>query len=256
MGKYEKKKTKKNRKFLGIICLLVLLVLLVFTVMPQVLYRMSDDFEQQENSQDHSDGSLLPGEDGYVPDSGVAFPVILLEGDIEIESLFQFSGINPDAQKQEVTDVASIVLKNTSGRYLDEATVTATLASGRELTFVLRDLPDGTAAMAFSAENHSLLETDVCTDLTAEATFGEAPGNNGAEITVEGMTVTVTNTSSEDMNQIDVYYRDVFDEQYFGGVTYIYTIDNLAAGETMTFSAEESLLGVIEVVRVAVNDKN
>lgn len=261
MGKYEKKQKRKTRKYLKAICLSILLGLLVLWIVPQVLYKINekptpDDIVHSDALQEWGEETLLPGEAVEVPDNGVVFPAALVEGNIEVESLFQFSGVNPDAQKQEATDVAAIVLKNASGKYLDEATVTATLDSGRELTFVLRDLPDGAAAMTFSVENHSLLETDVCAELTAEAAFREMPGNDGAEITVEGMTVTVTNTSFEDMNQIDVFYRDVFGEEYFGGVAYIHTIDYLAAGETITFSAEESLLGVIEVVRVAVNDKN
>lgn len=267
MGKYEAKKTKKRKRrrarksgvktLVLILAILLLTAALVLFVVPQVLYRLSGDAQIQTTEQTELTGAPveeIPAETTEAPVLEMAFPVMLENGNIEVESLFSFSGVNPDAGNQEATDVASIVLKNTSGKYLAEATVTAILADGSERRFALENIPAGASAMAFSVENDKLLATDLCVDMSAEAVFEEAPGNAGAEIIVEGMTVTVTNTSAAELNGIDVYYRDVFDGKYFGGTTYCCNIEKLSVGESMTFTAEESLLGVIEVVRVAVND--
>lgn len=264
MGKCVRKKTKKYPKWIFVVLgLLILAAFLVLFVMPRVLYERSaesetDDFMQTTASQNQSlEAQVSVEENGAGQEQGnaVEFPVSLVEGNIEIESLFQFSGVNPDAEKQKSTDVASIVLRNVSDKYLSEATVTATLGNGSDLTFVVNHIPAGAAVMAFSIENESLLSSDVCVDITAEAVFEDVPNNNSLEISVEGLTVTLNNTSSDDLNEINVYYRDVFNDKYFGGMTYIYTIEHLPAGESTTITAEESLLGVIEVVRVAVNDK-
>ena len=110
--------------------------------------------------------------------------------------------------------------------------------------------------MAFSVENADLLATDLCVDLMAETSFEEVQSVEALEAFADGMTITLQNTSAEDLEQIAVYYRDVFDDKYFGGMAYTCAIEKLAAGETVTVQAGESLLGVIEVVRVAVNHKN
>lgn len=264
MGKYERNKKRKSWKWVWAICLLILVSFLVLFVMPQVLYMMNEGSTKDDNakstvSQDQNKETLTVvenGSTGHEPEKIVEFPIVLDEGTIEIESLFPFSGVNPDADNQDSTDVASIVLRNTSDQYLSEAIVHITLDSGATLTFIVTELPAGTSAMAFSVDNDGLLSTDICTDIAVEAAFGEIPNNDCFELSVAGMTVTITNTSSEDLNEIDVYYRDVFNEKYFGGMTYSYKIENLPAGESTSFTAEESLLGVIEVVRIAVNDKN
>lgn len=263
MGKYERKKKKRSCKWVWVLCLLILVSLLAVFVMPQVLYQLNgdaarDDIAEGADSRDQSEETAVTenGNTGYDPEKIVKFPALLDEGNIEIESLFPFSGVNPDAENQDATDVASIVLRNTSGQYLSEATVHAALDSGATLTFTVTELPAGTSAMAFSVDNDGLLSADICTDIAVEAVFGENPDDDYFDISVVGMTVTVTNTSPEDLNEIDVYYRDVFHDKYFGGMTYRYKIENLPAGESTAFTAEESLLGVIDVVRIAVNDKN
>ena len=69
----------------------------------------------------------------------------------------------------------------------------------------------------------------------------------------EGTIITVENIAEEDLSGIDVYYRDVYDDKYFGGKTHKYTIETLPKGESATITVEESIWGVIGVVRVEVN---
>lgn len=190
------------------------------------------------------------------PENVVAFPVVLDGGKIEIESLFQFSGINPDSENQEAKDVASISLANVSSDFLIEATVNVTFADGQSVSFVVSNLPSGASAMAFSLENATLLSSDSCVDIEVASTYTDDNCPDGVEISVEGMEITLSNSSSEDINKLSVYYRDVYDDKYFGGITYSYSIEHLSAGESTTFFAEKSLLGMVEVVRVAVNDEN
>lgn len=260
MGTYERKRVKKYHKWIWIICMLLLIGFLALFIMPQVLYRSNvaqgtDDIAQSVATQGLAEESQLPGNED-VPVDEIVFPVSLDAGNIEIESLFQFSGVNPDAGSRKATDVASIVLRNTSSKYLSEATVNAMLGNGIELTFVVSEIPAGAAVMAFSVDNDSLLETDICTSITVNAVFADTSGMDGVEISVEGTTVTITNVSPEDLNEIDVYYRDVLSDKYFGGLAYSIDINHLSAGESTTFTAERSLLGVIDVVRVATNKKN
>lgn len=256
MGKYENTRKRKPRKWIGVICLLILVGIAVFFIMPQVLYRMHAEPESAEVEQiQNGETGESNGMEYELPDA-VAFPVKLADGKVEIESLFSFNGINPDSNKQEAVDTAAILLRNTADTHLRDAKVTATLADGRKLVFQATDIPAGKAAMAFSVDNEKLLSTDACVDIVAEASCEAVTGADSVEVFADGMTITLKNTSAEDLEQITVSYRDVFDDKYFGGMVYTHTIEKLAAGETVTITAEESLLGVIEVVRVAGNDKN
>ena len=280
MGKYERKReNKKERRFLKwilVFCLMAVVVFLILFVMPIMLYHLNpesdlDDIAPGTTVQNQETETRIPVEtqmptEIQMPENDesvthpaatqVEFPVKLDQGNVEIESLFQFSGVNPDAGNQDAEDVASIALKNTSNQYLKEATVKVTLATGSELTFIVQDLPSGASVMAFSTDNITLSETDTCTAITVNTIFEDDSDPDGLEVSVEGMTITVKNTSSKKLGDIAVYYRDIFNERYFGGKAYIYNIENLSAGKSTTFTAEESLLGVIEVVRATVNDKN
>lgn len=269
MGKYERKKKKKFPKFFLFICLLFLLAYLVIFVMPRVLYTMNGDLDSESNPENTApqvqETGTPPAEEDMNPtsesqstmqetQSKVEFPCDLDAGKIQIDSLFQFSGVNPDAQNQNATDVSAIVISNASGQYLREATIIATLATGRELCFKVTDLPAGSNAMIFSVDNTPLLETDVCTAITIETFFEEMPVFNNIEVSVDGMMVTIANTSSVNAEGIAIYYHDVFGDKYFGGKTYIHNIEHLSAGESITIAAEETLLGMIEVVYVAVHN--
>lgn len=277
VGKYERKREKRSRKWIWILCLLLLAAVLVLFALPRLRNGQNEDpelngFTQNTTTENRTeDTTAQPQESTAVqepeettaeapavqePEETVVFPAVLEEGQITIESLFPFSGVNPDADNQDATDVASIVLINTSGRYLREATVNVTLADGRVLTFALQDIPAGASVMAFSVTNDVLRETDVCAAITVKTVFEDISKPEGLEISVDGMMITVKNTSSKKLNNLDVYYRDVFGERYFGGKAYIHSIENLSAGETVTFTAENSLLGVVDVVCAAVNDKN
>lgn len=265
MGKYERKRTRGFPKWIFVVLGLLLLgAFVVLFVMPRMLYERSmeqgaDEFTQNTVSETQaSETQVLAGENiaDQEQNDMVEFPVILDGGNIEIESLFQFSGVNPDAGNQKATDVASIVLRNVSEKYISAATVTAALGDGSVLSFVVNDIPAGASVMAFSISNESLLPSDVCVDISVDAVFDDTSKINSLEISVDGMNVTLKNTSSEDLNEINVYYHDVFHDKYFGGISYIYTIEHLSAGESTTIIAEESILGAIDVVGIAVKGRN
>lgn len=251
MNKNNKKKKMQSGKGLGAVCLLLVAAVMVFFVMPPVLYKMNSSPQSSPSQDAEKQGQTAQGSTAAEEkQAAVTFPLTVGNGAVEIESLFPFSGINPDAGNCRAEDVAALVVKNISDRYLSEATVNAVLDGAATLSFTVTELPPQASAIVFCTDNTSLLPTNVCTAVTAQVSLTDvsAPCVN---VSVEGTAVTVTNTSSEEVNEIDVYYRDVFDGRYFGGLTYNYKIENLSAGAGKTFTAHNSLLGAIEVVRVA-----
>ena len=268
MGKYAsetpaKKKPKVRKPQKGIVLVVVLSVflaaLLMMFVVPQVLYRIghsendpvSDTFEEAEEAKETEE--TVP-QVTYSAEDALVFPFVLENGKLEIESLFSFSGVNPDGGNQESDDLAAITLKNTSEVYLEQATIYATLQDGTECTFAVTDLPAGKSTMAFATGNESLVQDNSCVALSCEASFTELEPWDQLSVSMVGTTVTLQNNSDKDLTNIDVYCRDVFGESYFGGITYKYTIKELPANQSATVDVTDSLLGMIEVVRIAINE--
>lgn len=252
MAKYLRKKKKKP---IGGVLILVVMILLLAVVavfvMPQLLYRLSGEGEETLFTEAVEQETESIGSVGTALD----FPLLVDDGRLEINSLFPFSGINPDCNNQEGTDIASIVLKNTTDTYLTEAKLTLTLVDGTQLNFAVADLPAGASVMAFSTENLSLSANAACVSAVCEASFDGTAVTESNQVSAytSGTVVTVINNSGQDLSQIVVYCRSLLDEDYFGGVTYAYTINDLPAGESTTVEATDCILGMAEVVRVAVN---
>ena len=276
MGKYENKtpassraQTQKKRQkktgtqiVLVVVLSVFLAALLMMFVVPQMLYRLSGqegdpelDVAEDIAATEEATGTeeTLP-QIAYSQEDVLDFPAKLEDTKLEIESLFSFSGINPDSGNQEGDDLATIMLKNTSEAYLEQAVIRATLLDGTECTFVVTDLPAGKSTMAFATGNESLAQEVSCVALSCEASFTELEPWDQLSVSTVGTTVTLQNNSGEDITNIDVYCRDVFGESYFGGITYKHTISNLPANQSATVDVTDSLLGMIEVVRIAINE--
>lgn len=267
MGKYEtntpaangvKKQQKRQKKSSTQIVLVVVLsvflaALLMMFVVPQMLYRLSGQEGDPELDVTEEVEGTLP-QITYSPEDVLDFPAMLEDAKLEVESLFSFSGINPDSGNQEGDDLATILLKNTSETYMEQAVIQATLLDGTECTFVVTDLPAGKSTMAFATSNESLAQEVSCVALSCEASFTELEPWDQLSVSTVGTTVTLQNNSGEDITNIDVYCRDVFGESYFGGITYKHTISSLPANQTATVDVTDSLLGMVEVVRIAINE--
>ncbi len=206
--------------------------------------------------------TTVPGTpDGTTPPSQSQQSVVslpaMLDGGLKLENLFQFSGINPDAGNQEGSDIATILLKNTSDTYLARADLTITLADGKKLTFTVTNLPSGQSAMAFSKENASIGANATCRTVNCTTSF--VPGLNPipAKISVstDGTTVTLTNNSDQALSNLVVYCRCPLGEEYFGGITYQYEVKNLPPRGTVTVDAVDCILGMAEVVCVEINNE-
>ena len=183
------------------------------------------------------------------------YPLILEDGKLEIVNLFQYEGMNPDCNLEDGRNVASMTLKNTSGAYLEEAKITLTLVDGTVLNFTVMDLPAGKTVMAFETANTSAEENALCAEASCTASWVEGLDALPEDIavSVDGVNVTVTNNTGHDISKLVISCRCPLDEDYFGGIAYQYTINDLPANESATIEAWDCILGIAEVVRVAEN---
>lgn len=270
MGKYENDKKKRIGAsifmavaMLGII-VAALAVILSRPAKPEI-YWQAPTYQIQTEAQDTQTEPAPENQATDAPEAETRneaqmpdrFPMTLAEGKLEIQSLFQFDGINPDCGNQEGTDIASVMLKNVSGEYLAEAKLTLTLTDGTKLNFKVNDLPAGKTVMAFSAENASMAGGAVCADAACEAVWeeGGSPMPEQIGVSVDGMSVTLTNNSGADISKLVIYCRCPLGEEYFGGAAYSYTVHDLAANETVTVDAVDCILGMAEVVRIGISEE-
>ncbi len=269
MGKYETKRAGKS--FKGAVMTVVMIIglaVLVLFAMPQLLHDHSNESSGPSNDADAStsDAQIATSdkdtasteEKNAVTDEtskSLAFPLRLEDGKLEIESIFQFDGINPDCGKQKGDHIAAITLINTSDAYLSSATINAAFDDGSVHTFAVYDLPAGKAVMAFSLDNSELPAANACVDVHIESVFEDVQNVDSVLATIDGMTVTLENVTDRELFGIDVYCRDVFSDKYFGGVTYMYKIEKIPAGGSTTITASDCILGMVDVVRIVVNDQ-
>lgn len=256
------KQKKGNKKKWGKLLLAVLIILMsLFLALLIWFGRWMQDQEQPEATGSNGTGQTQtqPEASTSEPEAflpAVQMPVILEDGKLEIQSLFQFDGINPDSGNQTGKNIASMIFKNTSDAYLTEAKITMTLTNGKQVHFLVTDLPAGKSAMVFSTENLAIRADAACADTTCSAVFSTAtPMEEQLSVQVDGLTVSVTNRSEKDLSQVVVYCRSPLGEEYFGGVTYPYVIKNLPAHGTATVDAVDCILGIAEVVRVEINNE-
>ncbi len=183
----------------------------------------------------------------------VTFPYFV-EGDkIEITTLFQYSGPNPDCGEEMGEDIASLSVTNRSGKHVTQETLTLKLATGEKLVFEIQDLPANETAWVFASDNASCTQDAEVTSLrsTARMVSEDQLMSDKIAVHVEETAVTLTNLTAEDLPGLTVYCHTRFDDAFFGGSVYSYPVDNLPAGESVTIQAEDCYLGEAVVVRIA-----
>jgi hypothetical protein len=180
------------------------------------------------------------------------FPVLLEDGMLTVQSMFQFSGMNPDADLQFGENIAGLQLVNTSDRHLTVAELAAVLEDGTILSFRAEDVAPGMTVMAFSLEHGSVEDPDRCVEVYGYAEFeeGDPLRSDLVEIQVEGVEITVKNVSGMDLTNLDIICHGLLDGSAFGGSAYTYRITSLASGGSTTVYALDCILGMTQVTRV------
>lgn len=202
--------------------------------------------------------TLPPETEATVPptEAPELFPVLLEDGMLTVQSIFSFTGMNPDADLQFGENIAGVQLTNTSELHLTEAEIEAVLDDGTILTFRAEDVPPGMSVMAFSLEHGTFGDPARCAEVFGYAEFeeGDPLRSDLVEITVEGIAVTVKNVSGEDLTDLDVICHGLLDGSCFGGSIYTYRIQSLSAGGSATILAQDCILGMTQVARVELGE--
>lgn len=159
--------------------------------------------------------------------------------------MFQYTGANPDCQWQEGEDIGAMVLVNRSERYLRSAELKAGLSNGECLRFLVSDIPPGQTVWVFEAGNGIYPVSESCVSVEGNAEFSDDAGVFPGKVTAraEGMTLTLTNTTEERLEKLTVRCHILFNEVYFGGITYSYPLESIPVGESAAVVAEDCIMG-------------
>lgn len=215
---------------------------------------MAGAFYWKDQIPQESDASTQSTDSTELTSTALSFPYALENGKLEVESVFQFSGFNPDCAGAEGENIAALQLRNLSQEHLTKADITLTIKDGPSINFYVADLPAGASAMVFSTENQSM-ETSAepeAFDCKADFEMQSPLMQDKLNISTENMVVTITNTSDEDISNLIVYCHSVLEDACFGGLTYIYKISNVPAGASASVNAVDCYLGGTMVVRIGV----
>ena len=204
-----------------------------------------DDVQTAETNEEETE----PSEE---TDTGLEFPYLLDDDKIQIDSLFQYSGINMDAQNEECEDVASLQLKNNSDQYLEKAEISVELTDGTAFSFEVEDIPAGKSVMAFDTANTAYDGKTGVALIDATTTYSSDAGlkETDVKITSDDNGVQLENISGDVLANLKIKYHCVMDDMYFGGISSETEVAGLAAGETTTVDTSESILGDAEVVSI------
>lgn len=192
-----------------------------------------------------------PADGGTPAGEALALPYAPEDGGLAVESIFQYTGENPETGTM-CEDLAAVSVTNRGTRHLDAAELAVTLTSGATLHFAVSDLPAGETAWLFSQEDASCEANPACTAITCtRVSYSDEPPlpADAIGISVEGTAVTVTNRSAAALPALRLFCHCRFDGAFFGGLTYPYETEPLEPGASTTVDAADCYLGEAAVVR-------
>lgn len=147
-----------------------------------------------------------------------------------------FSGAFPeDGTGRPVQNVAAMLIRNDSGKFLDYALVQCDIGTGTG-TFKVTGLPAGKAVWVLEQDGKTVAPEDkfAVSDCADYSFRSDAIQNTDKlKVVTSGSTVTVTNVSNETLENVCIYYKSVHsDGNFFGGITYMLGFDTLEPDQT------------------------
>lgn len=247
---------RKQRKIWIVLILAIVVILGVVIAVNQSSSKQESSTEKSEENEAASKVTEAAEddaeEDSEETNEGLAFPYLLEEEQIQVDSLFQYSGINPDAENAECEDVAAIQMKNNSEQYLESAEVSVELTDGTAYSFVVQDIPAGKSVIAFESGNTSYDGKTGVAFIEAKTAYSSEAGvkEDEVKVTSDDNGVQISNISGDAIGTMKVKYHCVMDDMYFGGISSETEVDGLAIGESTAVDTSESILGDADVVSI------
>lgn len=205
----------------------------------------SSPSEDRENSSSEADTPVQEPEEQYAQIAG---------GKITCDSFGRFSGqYVEDGRDELVESVAAVLITNRSNEYLEYATLTFDI-DGAGANFIVTGLPAGASAWVLEAGKLVIVSGAdfIYQDCVSSFRDDIIVSSDKIALKADGNMLTATNTSSETLKNVVVYYRVLHtDGNYLGGITYTANFDTLEPGASTEVLAGHYSADDCEVVRVS-----
>lgn len=174
----------------------------------------------------------------------------------------QFASFNgayvEDGSDEPVENVAAILVRNESDRYLDLANVIYEL-DGKRAVFRVTGLPAGKSAWVMESTR-----MQATADSTFVRTEGQVSFRDDAVSSLEGLSIgsagnmlKVTNERDKTLENVTLYYRVLHtDGNYLGGITYMVSAGTLEPGQSAEVLAGHFKEGWTEIVRIGYQEQD
>lgn len=195
-------------------------------------------------------GQTVPGVNPTKEPEKFDFPVALDSDKLQLGSVFEYTGMNPDCEEVYGEEIGAIQLKNVSGSYLKSAAVTVTLSNGDVLKYLAQEVPADMEIMAFDTANTVYDDTYRVEDIQVDVEYGESADSKMVTWSVSGSEITVENKSDQEMKNVTIYYHCVIDDLGYGGKAYEMSVEKLQPGEAVTVTDSYCYVGDVKVSNV------
>ena len=267
-GRFSKRKRSGMERTV-VICLILLIVVLAGLIGWTLLNRGNSGegtagatFPVNTEAPVQTDAHAVPTETtappATEPQIPSAIPCVFAEGKLQISSIFEYSGANPDCDWENGDNICGLVLENISDEHLVYARIELEMSDGSQFLFEAEQIPGGETVWLFERNNQILISGTTCTSTEVDFEFEKTPDLLSEVLDVEssGMVIRLTNHSMEELFGVSVICHSVLDDFYFGGLAYNYHAGDVSAGETVEITAIDCFLDSTAVVRIDINEAN
>lgn len=185
---------------------------------------------------------------------GLAFPYEFADGKLKVDSLFQYSGLNPDCDNEEGENIAALEIVNQSDEFCKSTEIEVVMQDGTELVFKAEDIPAGKKIWVFESDNQSVGQDDACEEIRETSEFGDVSlAEDQVAVSAQDTMITIENLTGEEITDLTVGCHCLFEDTYFGGAAYSYPTGRIPAGGQATVDAADCYMGTAEVVWISKN---
>lgn len=164
----------------------------------------------------------------------ILLPATVAGTPLVVEEIISYDGAYmEDLSFDEVTNVAAILLKNSSDQWIHTAEISAFVGE-QKLVFLAQELPPGQSVLTLEKSRQKYTEHQI-TQISGVCTYLDNEPENGVVAENCGDVLLLSNVSGEGVADIIVYYKTVYADGlfYIGGRTHILAVPYLEAGKTI-----------------------
>ena len=232
------RKRKRTKNIIYLTTAILFLILILFLGISAK--KGNSSFHETNISSSTQGSSSLVNEDTILEDvSENVHLQMLLEHDIRICELSSYTGSYvEDGSDEYVENIMMLILENEGEDDIQFGNVII----NNQYVFEFTTLLPGDKVMVLE-KNRSVYAEDIKIDsavLKQAALFSEAPSMHEdlLEITTENGMICITNISGTEFSGGKLFYKNVVNEHFLGGITYFSTIPKLQSNQSVKLSAD------------------